>query len=234
MNVNRKTAVIVGVLFIIGTIAGVLSLVFTNPVLSAPDYLMRVHTNENQIIVGALLVLVMGLALAMVPVLMFPIFKKYNEALALGYVVFRGGLETVTYMATAICWLLLLPLSQDYVKAGGQEASSFQTFGTLLREVAHLPMTVFVFGLGALIFYYLLYRSNLIPRWLSVWGLIAILLHLATGLLLLFGLQTESSVWNTLMNLPIFLQEMIMAVWLIAKGFYPPAVAAGTARVVMS
>jgi hypothetical protein len=220
---NRKTAIMVGVLFIVGTVAGVLSVAFTGPILADPHFLMKVSANGNQIIIGALFVLMMGFALAMIPVMMFPILKKYNEALALGYVVFRGGLETVTYIVTAISWLLLLPLSQEYAKAGVPDPSAFQAFGISLREVAHLPMTVFVFGLGALLFYHLLYRSNLIPRWIAVWGFIAILLHLATGLLIVFGLQNESSVMNTVMNLPIFLQEMVMAVWLIAKGFNPSA-----------
>lgn len=83
MNTNRKTAIIVGVLFIIGTVAGILSVVFTGAILNAPDYLMKVSANENKIIIGALFVLVMGFALAMVPVMMFPIFKKHNEALAI-------------------------------------------------------------------------------------------------------------------------------------------------------
>src|SRR5687767_2830999 len=93
MNTNRKIARIVGVLFIIGTAAGVLSAVFTGPMLGAPDYLIEVSANENQIITGVLLVLIMGFALAMVPVMLFPILKKYNEALALGSVVFRGHLR---------------------------------------------------------------------------------------------------------------------------------------------
>ncbi len=141
---NRKTAITVGVLFIIGTVAGILSVAFTSPILNDQDYLVKISGNENSIIIGALFVLIMGFALAMVPVVMFPILKKQNEALALGYVVFRGGLETVTYIATVISWLLLLPLSQEYGKAGVLDASGFQTFGTLLRGVAHLPMTVFV------------------------------------------------------------------------------------------
>jgi hypothetical protein len=85
-------------------------------------------------------------------------------------------------------------------------------------------MTVFVFGLGALILYYLLYQSRLIPRWISIWGFIAIILHLATGILILFGWASEDSQWVTLMNLPILLQEMVMAVWLIVKGFNPAAI----------
>jgi hypothetical protein len=227
MDSNRKTAIIVGVLYIIGTVAGILSVVFASPVLNAPDYLLQISTNGNHIIAGALFILSMGFALAMVPVMMFPILKKHNEALALGYVVFRGALETVTYIVTAMSWLLLLFLSKEYSKAGSQDTTYFQTLGNLLRGAGDLPLTVFAFGLGALIFYYLLYQSKLIPRWLSVWGLIAIALHLATGVLILFGLQIPFSDLNSVMNFPIFLQEMVMAVWLITKGFNPLAMLPG-------
>ena len=232
MDTNRKTAIIVGVLFIIGTVAGILSVVFTSSILNAPDYLMKVSANENKIIIGALFVLVMGFALAMVPVMMFPIFKKHNEALALGYVVFRGALETVTYIASVICWLFLLILSQEYVKAGAPDASHFQTLGALLLKGNDSINTilVIVFSLGALMLYYLFYQSKLIPRWISGWGFIAILLHLVTGFLILFHLQSPFSTINIVMNLPIFLQEMVMAVWLIGKGFNPSAIASGSIK----
>jgi len=232
MNSEKKTARIVGVLFIIGTVAGILSVVFTSSILNAPDYLMKVSANENKIIIGALFVLVMGFALAMVPVMMFPIFKKHNEALALGYVVFRGALETVTYIASVICWLFLLILSQEYVKAGTPDASHFQTLGALLLKGNDSISTilVIVFSLGALMLYYLFYQSKLIPRWISGWGFIAILLHLVTGFLILFHLQSPFSTLNIVMNLPIFLQEMVMAVWLIVKGFNPSAIASGSVK----
>src|SRR5674476_1659359 len=100
---------------------------------------------------------------------------RYNEALALGYVVFRGALETVMYIVLAIIWLFLIPVSQEYVKAGTPDASYFQTLGAVLLKGHDLiaPVQTIVFCLGALIFYYLLYQTNLIPRWLSGWGLIA-------------------------------------------------------------
>lgn len=224
MNSNKKTARIVGILFIIGTAAGILSVVFTNTILTDPDYLLMVSSQENKIIMGAICVLIMGFVLAMVPMMMFPLLKKQNEVLALGYVVFRGALETVAVMTTAMSMLLLIPLSQEYVKAGTLETSSLQTMGALLQEVTRLPMTVFVFSLGALMFYTALYQSKLIPRWLSVWGLIAIILHLITGLLIIFGVQNDFSKLNVAMNFPIFLQEMVMAVWLIVKGFNPSAI----------
>src|SRR5665648_496354 len=230
MDTNRKTAIIVGVLFIIGTVAGILSVVFAGSILNAPDYLIKISANENKIIIGALFVLVMGFVLAMFPFIIFPIFKKHNEALAIGYVVFRGALETITYITTVISWLLLLTLSQEYAKAVSPDTSYFQIFGTLLQRVSQLPMTVFVFGLGALMFYYLLYQSKLIPRWLSVWGIIAIILHLITGFLILFGVQSGFSTSDFIMNFPIFLQEMVMAVWLIVKGFNPSAIASGSVK----
>jgi len=231
MNTNRKTAIIVGVLFIIGTVVGILSrVIFLGPILSDPNYLVKVSENQNQIVIGALFVLTMGFTLAMIPVMMFPIFKKHNEALALGYVVSRGALETVTCIAMVICWLFLITVSQEYVKAGAPDASYFQTLGTLLLKanVQIGSILDIVFPLGALIVYYLFYQSKLIHRWISVWGLIGAIMYLASGLLVMFGLITSTI--SDVLQLPIFLQEMVMAVWLIVKGFNPSAIASGSAK----
>lgn len=225
MDSYRKTAIIVGVLYIIGTVSGILSVVFTTSILGAPDYLTKIAVNVNPITIGALLILTMGFALALIPALVYPIFKKRYQALALGYIIFRGALETAVYIISAISMLLLIPLSQEFVKAGTPLDSYFQTLGNLLKGTSDLPILVFVFSLGALIFYSLLYRSRLIPRWLSVWGLIAITMHLATGFLTIFSLQTAFDTSNLIMNFPIFLQEMVMAVWLIVKGFNSSAIA---------
>lgn len=218
---SRKTAIIVGALYIIGTIAGILSLVFAGPILDDPDYLLKVSANENQIIIGALFVLMMGLALALVPVMMFPILKKHHEGLAVGYVVFRGALETVSYIAMAISWLLLITLSQEYVKAGTPDVSYYQTLGALVLRGHDSIRSILeiVFPLGALMFYYVLYQSKLIPQWISGWGLVAALLWLAVGLLGVFHLITPMSTIQVVLSLPIGLQEMALAVWLIVKGF---------------
>ena len=196
MNTNRTTATIVGVLFIIGTVAGVLSVVFTSPILNDLDYLIKVSANPNQIALGALFVLTMGFALAMVPVVIFPVLKKHNEVLALGYVVFRGGLETVTYLVSAISWLLLIPLSRNYALAAAPNVPYFHTMGNLILKAAEIGATTtsIVFPLGAMMFYVVLYQSKLIPRWLSVWGLIGVILHLlAAGLAGMFGITTSMS-----------------------------------------
>jgi hypothetical protein len=228
MNNYRKTAIIVGVLYIIGTVAGILSVAVSEPA-RAEAYLGAIAANPNQITVAALCVLVMGLALALVPVMLFPLLKKHNEVLAMGYVVFRGALETALYIGMTVGWLVLIVLSMEYVKAGAPAESYFQTMGTLLLagNEAMSTILIIVFSLNALMLYTVFYQSKLIPRWISIWGFIAILLHLTTAFLLLFGI-VESSDMSTLMifNFLILVQEMVMAVWLIAKGFNRAAIAA--------
>jgi hypothetical protein len=226
MNTDRKIARIVGTLFIIGTVAGILSVVFTGPVLGAADYLVEISAHENQIIIGSLLVLIMGFALAMVPVVLYPIFRKHNQALALGSVLFRGALEAVTYIAIVIVWLSLLALSREYMTAGSPDASYFQTLGALLFESIDWINRILsiVFSLGALMIYILFYRSSLIPRWLSVWGLIGGMLYLAAPLFAMFGYD-----FGILMA-PLALQEMVLAVWLIVRGFSSSIIASESAQ----
>jgi hypothetical protein len=216
---HRKTAVTVGVLFIIGDIAGVLSYLVTGGLLEGPDALAKIAASQNQLVLGALLVLVMGLSLAMVPVVMYPVFKKYNEVLALGSVVFRGAIETVAYMATAGIWLLLVELSRQHAEAASSGAPHLQILSSLLVATQGSTTAYFtsiVFSLGALMFYGLFYQSRLIPRWLSVWGLVGAVLYLASPLLAMFGHGLG------LLMAPLAVAEIVLAVWLIVRGLNAP------------
>jgi len=111
----------------------------------------------------------MGLSLAMVPIMLFPIFKRINKVLALGYVVFRGALETVTYIASVIVLLFILAIGREYVAAVVPVTSSLQILGSVLKDGRDFlaPITGIVFSLGALMLYYILYKSKLIHRWIS-------------------------------------------------------------------
>ena len=231
MNSNRKIAIIVGLLFIAATAAGILSVVSLGSVLDGPDYLVTVSANENQVIMAALFILIMGFAVAGIGIMMYPILKKHNEALALGYVGFRV-IEGVLFIVSVVSLLSLLTLSQEFVKAGAPGASHFQTLGTLLQEEQYWAyhMGTISFGLAAPIFYYLLYQSKLIPRWLSVWGLIGVPLWLAASLLIMFGSLTASSGLVMFLYLPIGVNEMVLAVWLIVKGFNSSAIASGSVK----
>ena len=218
MSGDRKAAVWIGVLFIIGTVGMVLSGVVTNAVLSGPAYLAQVAAQPNQVAVGALLVLVAGLALALVPVVFWPIGKRYNETLAMGYVVFRGALESVIYIVAVLGWLLLIPLSKE--PDAGPLAGFVRTTETVIWD----QLIAIPFVVGALMFYVLLYQSRLVPRWLSTWGLVGAVLSVVPSLGGMFALSSLG-----VLSLPLFLQEMVMAVWLIAKGFNRPSIAAESA-----
>ncbi len=218
MRSDRKVAILVGVLFIVGDIAGVLTLALTSQIFEGPGVLGNIATSHGRLVVGALLVMVMGFALAMIPVLLYPIFRRYDEALALACVVFRGAIETVTYLATAIVLLTIAELGQEYANEGSIVGSGRQTLATLLTAVRGpitANVTAIVFSVGAAIFYYLFYRSRLIPRWLSVWGLVGAALYLAAPVLELFG-----SPLGALMA-PLAVAELVLAFWLIVRGLDP-------------
>jgi hypothetical protein len=230
MNSLRKTSIIVGVLYIAGTVAGIIS-VAIGPNLNAPDFLANLSANEDQVFMQGLFEFTMAVLTVGIPIFLYPIFKKYNEALALGHVVFRT-IETIIFTVCAISLLTLLTLSQEFVIAGAPGGSYFQTLATLLlavREWGGGVFAVIVFSLSALILNYILYLSKLIPRWLSVWGLIGATLFLGSGFLPLFGHDTRSTIF-LLMEAPLGLWEMFFAVWLIVKGFNPSAIASGTVK----
>ncbi|MCH8905694.1 MAG: DUF4386 domain-containing protein [Candidatus Heimdallarchaeota archaeon] len=225
MNSNKMTARTVGVLFITATVAGILGVVLLDTILDDSDYLITVSENENQVLIGVLFELISAVAVAGTAITLFPIFKKHNETLALGYV---GGriLEAVTIIVGLISALLLLTLSQEFVKAGAPD-SHFQTLGTLFvatRDWTNLIGPNILLSLNALILSYLLYQLKLVPRFISVWGLIAAPAVLAAGLLIMFGLIGRFSTVAGLLVLPIALFEMVLAVWLIVKGFNSSAI----------
>lgn len=161
----------------------------------------------------ALLVLVMGLSLALIPVVLFPVLRTINETLAIGYLIVRGAIETTCYVLIATGWLLLGPLH-------GVIAAQPGTASADLRDVLTANgVLALVFCLGAAMFYVLLYRSRMVPRWIAGWGLAAIPLYVVAALLGMYGAIGIDSTAQTLMFVPLAIQEMVLAVWLIARGF---------------
>lgn len=217
MSADRKAALWIGVLYVIGTVALVLSVVVTGGVLTGPNYLAQVAAQPNRVAIGAVLVLLAGFSLAMVPVVFWPIGKRYSETLAMGYVVFRGAQEMVMYLATALGWLLLIALSTE------PDAAPLAGLVRTVETVAWDQLLAIPFALGALLFYVLLYQSRLVPRWLSTWGLVGAALYIVPPLGSMFGLSLG------VLMAPLAVQEMVMAVWLIAKGFNSPAIASASA-----
>jgi len=226
MDSHRKTAIIVGVLFITATVAYSLGVIYLDPILGGSEYLIKAFENENQVIIGALLVLIDAVAVAGIGIVIYPILKKHNETLALGYAGARIA-EGVLFIVNVIFILTLLTLSQEYVQAGAPDAPHYLPLGTLLLEVhdlTNLLGSMIIFSLTALILNYSLYQSKLVPRFISIWGLIGAPLMLTAGLLGMFGLFSPFSTISIFLYLPIALQEMVLAVWLIVKGFNSSAI----------
>jgi hypothetical protein len=220
MKSNKKIAVIVGWLFIISTITGVISVIMLGAILDVPDYLTKVATNENQLIIGALLELACAGAFIGVAIMIYPVLKTYNKNIAIGYIVGRS-FEAVPFVIGIISLLSLFTLSQEYIQAGVQGATLFQPFGTLLlsvRDWSNVLGARLFCGLAALPFYYLLFRTKLLPRFISVWGFLGTILYLIVVLLIMYGLSPVSML-SVSLTLPFALNEMVLAVWLIVKGF---------------
>ena len=225
MKTYRVTAIVVGILFITATVTAILSIVSLGSILEPPDYLTKFSENENRVIISVLLWLILAVSVMGIGVLMFPVLKPYDEGLALGYAGIRL-IEAVFIIAASLGLLSLLTLSQEFV-AGALDATYYQPSGALLialHDWSFIIGTMIFLGLGGLCLNYLLYQSKLVPRWLSVWGLIGAALILLYGLLSLFGLDPG------LLAPPIAVQEMVFAVWLIVKGFNPSAIASGSAK----
>ena len=217
MNSNRKIAVISGVIFIIATAASFVAAALT-PVLTGTDTLTRFSADGNQVAAGAFFYLVAAFASTGIAIAMYPVMKESNAGLALGSVVFRT-IEGVFYLVGVASLLSLLTLGRQFMTAGAGDRAALQTVGNLMvstRDYSAL-VAVFAFCLGAFMYYYLFYQSQLIPRWLSGFGLVAIILMMAACMLALFSGNRITSYIP--LAFPIFLQEMVLAVWLIVKGF---------------
>ena len=223
MREHRAAATTAGILYIIGTVAGVLSkVVAIAPVSGANDPFAASVQRSGAVVTCALLVLVMGLALALVPVVLFPVLRRIDEVLAIGYLVIRGAVETTCYVLSALSLLLLVPLGEVVAAGPGTASPQGVRLGNLLLDHVDIgAVTALVFCLGGAMFYLLLYRSRIVPRWISVWGLAAIPLYVAAYVLAMYGALGTDSTLQTLLYTPLAVQEMVLAIWMIARGFNP-------------
>ncbi|WP_277750900.1 DUF4386 domain-containing protein [Anaerobacillus alkaliphilus] len=207
-------------LLITGIIFGILSSV---PALEQPDYLTKLSTIKGQVLLAAFFQFIMAAVYVCIAVLLYPTIKKYNEGLALSYFGFRI-IGAVFLFIGIIFLLLLLFISQRFVIEVQPDPSRFQTIGELLRVgrdwINHIGM-ILPWSIGGLILYYCFFRMKLIPKWLSIWGLIGYTSTLIATILLFFDIIKIVSPIYLIMNTPTALLELILAVYLIVNGFNP-------------
>jgi len=211
----KKSATLTGVFFLTAMVTSLLGAVLLESVIAMPDWLTTILSSRTQVYAGIYLELINAIAVIGIAVMLFRVLKAYNENIALGYLGFRI-IESMVCIVAAICPLLLITLGQQHAEPGGLDNSHFQTFGHLIYAVrgymAGLLLPIF-FSLGALLFYYVMYRSKLIPRFLSVWGFAGVVLMLG------FNLSGTESSLGLIFVLPIILNEIFLGIWLIIKGF---------------
>ena len=220
MKTYRMNAVMTGALYILGTVAGVLSVVTVGGFPNA-DFLDHIVADPSRFITGAFFILIMGFSLAAMTIFIYPLFKKDSEPLAMGMVLFRGAFEGTWYILTALIWVTLSVLGKE-IAASAAGSANLHAVGEVVLQVSDKLGNIgtFAFLIGATCLYTSFYRTRLIPRWLSVWGLIGILPYLAVDLFNFFG----SPLNLELLYAPLAIQEMVMGLWLVFAGFNKDAV----------
>jgi len=226
MKTYRMNAVMAGALYLLGTVFGVTSAIVGGEVLSSivggkplvgVDMLGLVAANSSQLNLGAFLILMMGISLVAMTIFLYPIFRKDSKELAVGMLLFRGALEGSYYLVGALGLLTLVALGTEYAAAGAASAA-LQSMGNVLYQFQDFigPVGTIVFLIGATCLYVSFYRTRLIPRWLSIWGLIGVVPYFAYALLHFFHLDTGYGFYLQMVLAP---QELVMGAWLVIKGF---------------
>jgi hypothetical protein len=220
----QKIARVTGVLFLITYITSIPPVLFLyGPLLNDPRYIVGGGA-DNGASLGALLELLLIIANIGTAVVLYPVIKRVNEILALGFVAARV-IESAFIAVGILSILTLVTLRQE--AAAGADAGSLLAVGQSLvtfHDWTFLLGPGFVVGIGnGLILGYLMYRSGLVPRGMAILGLIAGPVLLVRFVGILFGVFEPMSVLGSLMVVPEFIWELSLGIWLIVKGFNPSA-----------
>ena len=222
MNTHRNAARLFGMFFIIAFLSYGAGSALIASITNTPDFLSNVYANSSTIVIGAILIaLVHTFVNIGLPVIMLPILRPFNDRLAHGYLSL-GIASTTVAVIGAIFLLLLIPLAGEYVIASSAATGYFETMGIVLETGGGYAyqIAMAIWGLGGLLFVSVLYRSKLVPRLLSVWGIIGYIVFVSGTILELFGYPV-----GVYLSLPGGLFELSLSVWLIAKGFNSAAIA---------
>ena len=226
MTYSRKLALATGIFFVITIIASIpAAFVFYAPVLNNPDYIVGAGA-DTRVFWGAFLEVITALACIGTAVALFPIVKKQNEAVAIGYVAVRV-LEATIIAVGIVSLLAVVTLRQDLAGASGADAASLGQLGqglVAIHDATFLIGPGLLAGLGnGMLLGYMMYRSGLVPRRMALLGLIGGPLVTASGIAILFGFYEQVSPVAALTAIPETLWEASLGIWLIVKGFNPSA-----------
>lgn len=219
---DRTTARLVGVLFIVATAAAIVGGSLVTPVAEGAAVASGV---EARVVSGVLLEFVLVYAVVGIGALLLPVLRRTDEGLAAAYLGARI-VEGILLLVASVSALAVLSMSGDTGPAGTRPLIALMQ---TTRDSSYLLGSMIALGVGALILYGLLLRGRLVPAWLAVWGLAGGVLILARGVVELYGIELVVAA-QALLAAPIAVNEMVLAVWLITRGFASPARASAPAR----
>jgi hypothetical protein len=222
MSPDRRAALTTGVLFIAGIVTALLSSAIEHPVSTGTGYLIKITQDTGRMSTGGLLEFAEAATGVGIAIAMYPVLRKRSHGLALGSVAFRT-IEAAMSAVGAVITLSLAGVARQYAAAPIVSHGAIRSIGdTLTNMRQHAVLAgAFAYIIGALMYYVIFYRSRLVPRWLTVWG-IAAEIPLFIGCLLALYHNTDVTSY-TFLALPIAVQEIVLAVWLILRGFSPGA-----------
>jgi hypothetical protein len=218
MTFSRKTALVVGVLFILTFVTSIAGVVAYGSVLTDPNYITGAGA-DSRVFLGAFLEILLIITNIGCAVVLFPILKWQNEGLSLGYVAARI-MECTFILIGLLSLLAVVTLRQG---AAGADAGSLVTIGKSLVAIHNWTFLLgpgFVDGLGTgLILGWLMYRSGIVSRRMALFGVIGGPLLAVSGIAVLMGVIPQGSPVQNLMTVPEIIWEAFLGLWLTYKGF---------------
>lgn len=214
---NRKKIKISGGLIILGIIIGILSIV---PPVESDKFLEEVFPNKNQVLTGGIFQFFLVPIYTGFSLLLYPILKQYSKTLSIGFVCFRFMAATFQLIGIILLPIFVL-LSQEYSAAASSYLAVYESVGDILRlsrDLTNHLGVILATGLGNILFYLILYREKLVPKWLSIWGFIGNIAIMLASFFIIFQLIEVISTEYGLMSIPLVVQEIVLAIWLLTKG----------------
>ncbi|WP_040949029.1 DUF4386 domain-containing protein [Gorillibacterium massiliense] len=221
MAQDRRNGILIGIFYILAAVTSVIAVLCYAPVLNDNWYLAVIDGKKTELLIGVLNDLLLVLTAVGTAIMLFPYLRRWNEHLALGYLIFRF-MEAVFIAIGAVSILGLLQLSIHYEANGVPNQDNLIEIGYLLQGIHRWTSMLgpnFMLGVNTTLYSYLLFQTRLVPRPLALFGMVTAVLVFTAGLLEMFGAFEPYSAAKGLMALPVGIYEMSLAAWLIVKGF---------------
>lgn len=220
-KLEKQRTIILGIAFIMATVTAIIGLKLYDPILINENFLTINDRQQNQVASGAIFEMLLVCANSFTAILMYPYLRLFSRRLGIAYICFRV-LEAVTILIGIVSVLALLSVSQSYQKHPASNLEMYNVIGIALKAIHYWTFILgpnFLLGVNTLIYSYVFYKSGLVPRKLSVWGITGALLVFTVALLEIFEIVPSLTIGAVLMAMPIAIYEMVLAGWLIANGF---------------